>query len=101
MMKAGCSGRRWACLPVYIVPPRSLCGSSLCGQNKNFAHLRRTVDLARVARDPWRCHGLLRNPIELLRTDPDVLQAARQPEAADEMIQHIAGVFARFSHRGG
>jgi hypothetical protein len=21
MMKAGCSGRRWACLPVYIIPP--------------------------------------------------------------------------------
>src|SRR4051812_25664773 len=44
MMKAGCNGRSFACLPVYIVSP-----VFLCGHIENFADLRRAVDFARVA----------------------------------------------------
>src|SRR5260370_25452479 len=72
-----------------------------CSQKKNFVHLRRAIDLARVARDPRRCHGLLRNRLEMLRAYPDVLQAARQSEAADEAVQHVGGVLARLSPRLG
>jgi len=35
------------------------------------------------------------------RGDAHLVQAARQTEAADELIEHVAGVLARLSHRGG
>src|SRR3954454_24611453 len=96
MMKAGWSGRRRACVPVYIVAPLLL-----CGENENFAHLRRSVDLARVARYPWRTHRLFGDALELRGSDPDFLQAARHAERADETVEHVAGVLAGLSHRGG
>src|SRR6266436_9856003 len=60
-----------------------------CSQKKNFAHLRGCIDLARITRDPRRSHGLLRNHVEVLRTYPHILQAARQSEAADEAVQDV------------
>src|SRR6266478_8882007 len=94
MMKAGCSGRRWACLPVYI-------GSSrlLCGQNQNLAHLRWRLDFSRVAWNPGRAHRLFGDAVEMLGADPHILQAARQAETADEGVEHVAGVLAGLTHR--
>ena len=37
----------------------------------------------------------------MLRADADLAQAARHAEAADEVVEHVAGVLAGMSHRGG
>src|SRR5215468_689042 len=94
MMKAGWSGRRWACLPVYIVL-RFLS----CGQFKNLAHLARPVDLARVARYPGCRHRLACDLVEVLGQDAHLAQAAWHAEAADEAIEHVCGVVALMTHR--
>src|SRR5437660_11834648 len=96
MMKAGWSGRRCTCFPVYIFV---LLSSRR--QFENLAHLRRAVDLARVARHPWRRHCSQRDAVEMLRPYLHLTQAARHAEAADEIVKHVAGILARVSHRGG
>src|SRR4051812_8973424 len=96
MMKAGWSGRRWACLPVYM-----LAVVSLRGHIQNFAHLRRPLDLARVARHPGRRHRGLRDAVEMLRGYFDLAQAARHAEAANEPVEHAASILVRMPHGGG
>src|SRR5689334_11856635 len=107
MMKAGCSGRRWTCLPVYIASPVSLLmhdllgkpvvtfpDHALCGQQEYLADLRRSLDLARIARHPGRAHRLLGDRIEMLGADAHVPQAAGHAEPADEGIEDVAGILA-------
>src|SRR5882672_12498715 len=96
MMKAGCSGRRCACLPVYI-ESRIL----LCSQIENLAHLRWSLDFARIARHPGRMHRLLRDAVEMLGPDLDLAQAARHAKATNEAVEHVAGILAGMAHRGG
>ena len=43
----------------------------------------------------------LRDAVEMLGPDLDLVQAARHAEAADEIVEHVAGVLARMPHRGG
>src|ERR1700761_6640836 len=96
MMNAGCRGRRRACFPVYILSP-----VRLCGQQQDFADLRRALDLARVALDPGVGHRELGDPVEMLWADMDVLQAAWQAEAADQIVEQIRGVLAGLAHGFG
>ena len=77
----------------FDLPTRPIC--------QNFAHLRRPLDLARVARHPGRRHRLLRDAVEMLRADFDLAQAARHAEAANEAVEHVAGVLVRMAHGGG
>ena len=37
----------------------------------------------------------------MLGANANLAQAARQAEAADEVVEHVGGVRARMSHRGG
>src|SRR4051794_21625952 len=74
---------------------------SLCGETKNFAYLRRVVDLARIAWDPRRCHRLLRDAVEMLGSDSNLPQAARHAEPGDKAVEHVGGVLAGLSHCRG
>src|ERR1700751_2533473 len=94
MMKAGCSGRSFGCLPVYMAM------HPLCSELENFTDLRRSVDLARIARHPGRRHRLPRDLVEMLGADADTVQAPRHAEVSDELVQHIAGVLAGLPHGG-
>src|SRR5437763_53342 len=67
----------------------------------SFAHLRRVVDLARIAWDPRRCHRLLRDAVEMLGADSDFPKAARHAEPGDEALEHVGSVLAGLSHRRG
>src|SRR5580704_4771076 len=93
MMKAGCSGRSFACLPVYMAmhPLRS--------ELENVTDLGRPVDVARIARHPGRRHRLPCDLVEMLTSDADIVQGARHAEIADELIQHVARVLAGLTHR--
>jgi len=49
-------------------------------EREDLAHLLRSVDPARVARDPRRAHGLFGDAVEMLRANADLAQAASCPD---------------------
>src|SRR5579871_1231427 len=67
---------------------------------QNLSNLRWTVDLARIARHPWRVHCLLGDLVEVLAADVDVAERSRHAEPADQLIERVAGVLARLTHSG-
>src|SRR3977135_1075270 len=73
----------------------------LCRKLQYFAHLSRASNGPRVAGYPWRTHGLLGNPLEIVAPDFNGAEAPRHIEATNECIEDVAGIAARFGHGNG
>src|SRR5262249_9815862 len=73
-------------------------GSASGGEFEDLFHLRGARDRPRIARHPRRAHRLRGDAIELIPTDLHLTEAARHAEAADEAVEHVAGVLAGLTH---
>src|SRR5436305_8732228 len=68
---------------------------------QDLLHLLGAGDRPRIARYPGRAHRLPGDAVEILAADLHLAQAARHAEAADEGVEHVAGILAGMAHRRG
>ena len=72
----------------------------LTGKLQDLAHLIRTLDGPRVARDPGGSHGQDGDALEVVTPDLHGAKAPRHSEAAYQAVEHIACVAAGLRHSG-